>query len=145
MADNIIPGSEVFSFGFMKPGVDEEVNALWGRKMAANDGVYAGSLVDTTLGHVRFMQGTLCMAKGGSGTAYLTEDGADGGVRVFSFLPIVQVTSWHLGQYWLQQYGDHGTTFSAILEPTGGTMLVVRREAADASDYGTYIWTAIGL
>jgi hypothetical protein len=154
MADDIVPGSEEFSKAYLKPSVDEEVNALWGRKMAANDGVFAGSLVDTQLGHVKFMQGTLFIEQSAECTAYLTEDGADGGVAVFDFMPIMDIKFWkdnpatipvEGGSGWLgwSFWGSSFAPYGAYGRLDNGTMLIIYRESLCL--WGTYVWTCIGI
>jgi len=141
MADSIIPGSEEFSFGYMKPGVDEEINALWGRKIAANDGVFAGSLVDTQLGHVKFMQGTIVTGAADSwGTAYLTEEGADGGVAVFTLVPSVQI--WNRDTATSLWDPNYGASLLVGIYIKNGTMLTLFN---DAVAVGTFIWNAVGI
>lgn len=139
MADDIVPGSETFSKGFMKPGVDEEINALWGRKMAANDGCLAGTYGTLVLGSK--IDGEWA---GGEGSVNISDCN-------FTVIPIVQ--SWdangalssyqagvlttssgsHFG-YWIDQLSP---TFFRINYACEG-------EVYDPAVRGTVIWRVMG-
>lgn len=149
MASNIgTTGAEDLTIVNMKPsgGGVEEINALWGQKMAANDGVLAG---DTDCGHIRYAQGTLIVAQDSTGTAFLTRNSANGGIPIFTCLPSISIAQQDFvsGIKYLQLDAvddtDNQSLNMFLPNDTAGTMLCINRWSNEPR--GTCIWTALGI